>query len=310
MLVGSVCMSHSPLIDRNRARPEVEKRFYEAVDKAARLVENLRPDVAVVLYPDHVNGFFYKMLPSFCVGIKGQSIGDFGTAAGELDIPEDRALDLTRALLDAGVDTALSYDIELDHGAIQPLEFLVKHHAVPQVIPVFVNCAMPPRPTFERVRKLGEAVGDWARAAPERVLVIGSGGLSHDPPIPGMATATPEVRAQLIQGRPLSHSQRMMRQNRVLEEGLAMTAGQSDLLALDPDWDRKVLDALLGGDLNVLDDSPDDEISATGGRGGHEIRSWFAAMAAMGAGYSAEEVFYEPIPEWITGMGIMTARPA
>jgi 2,3-dihydroxyphenylpropionate 1,2-dioxygenase len=29
----------------------------------------------------------------------------------------------------------------------------------------------------------------------------------------------------------------------------------------------------------------------------------------MGAGYRGEELFYEPIDEWITGMGIMTARP-
>lgn len=311
MLLGTVCMSHSPLIDRNRAAPDVEARFNAAVDKAARFVETLRPDLAIIIYPDHVNGFFYDLLPSFCVGAGATSIGDFGTAAGMLDIPEERALDLTRFVLDSGVDTAVSYKMEVDHGATQPLEYMIAHHAIPAVIPVFVNCAMPPRPTFERVRALGRAIGDWARdRAPERVLIIGSGGLSHDPPIPSLATAAPEVRRQLIEGKPLNHAQRMARQNRAIAEGPALAQGRSELLPLDPAWDRRLMDAFLAGDLSVLDASSDAEISATGGRGGHEVRSWVAALAALGDGYAAEELFYEPIDEWITGMGVMTARTA
>lgn len=310
MLVGSVCMSHSPLIDRNRADPGAETRFYAAVDRAAAMVKEMRPDLAVIIYPDHVNGFFYNLLPSFCVGVGGKSIGDFGTAVGRMDIPEDRALELARHVLDEGVDTAVSYDMTVDHGAAQPYEFLIAQHLIPQVIPVFVNCAMPPRPTMARTRALGEAIGQWARNAPERVLLIGSGGLSHDPPIPAIASAPPAVRRQLIEGNALSHVQRMARQNRALAEGPAVRDGVSELLPLDPEWDRMLMDALVAGRLDVLDDWTDARISETGGRGGHEVRSWFAALAALGEGYRGEELFYEPIAEWITGMGIMAARPA
>lgn len=310
MIVGSVCMSHSPIMDRNRAAPDAEKRFWSAIDKAADYVAAADPDLVVVFHPDHVNGFFYKLLPSFCIGIEAESVGDFGTAAGKLDIPEARAWSCAEHVLKDGVDAAISYRMDVDHGAVQPIELLSTKHPMSRLIPIFVNCALAPRPTFARVRALGEAVGRWAAACPERVLIIASGGMSHDPPIPSLATATPEVRKRLIEGGALPHAARTARQNNVMGEGPKLAAGQSKLLPLDTGWDRMLLDGFLAGDLSTLDGSDDDTITRTGGRGGHEVRCWFAALAALGPGYKADLLFYEPIPEWLTGMGIMTATPA
>lgn len=182
MIAGCICLSHSPLKDRNRPQAAVEERFSAALKNAVNFVEEQKPDLTIIFYPDHLNGFFYNLLPSFCIGIEGSSIGDYGTAAGKLDIPEDRAADLAGSVIASGVDAAISYNMQVDHGGIQPLEWLSDTHPLFKVIPIFVNCASPPLPTFERVRALGRAVGDWARRAPERVMIIGSGGLSHDPP--------------------------------------------------------------------------------------------------------------------------------
>lgn len=46
------------------------------------------------------------------------------------------------------------------------------------------------------------------------------------------------------------------------------------------------------------------------GFGGHEIRCWIAACAAMGelAGPRPRLDYYRLVPEWITGMGLMTAE--
>ena len=310
MIVGCVCTSHSPLMDRNRATPEAEGRFWSAVDKAAQFVAKAEPDLVVVFHPDHVNGFFYKLLPSFCVGIEGASVGDFGTVAGKLEIPENRAWSCAEHTLTEGVDVAISYRMDVDHGGAQPIELLSAKFPLTRMIPIFVNCALAPRPRMERVRALGRAVGRWAMACPERVLILGSGGLSHDPPIPSLATAAPEVRTRLIEAGVLSHSSRMTRQNNVMGEGPRYAAGQSKLLPLDEKWDQMLLDGFSSGDLTVLDASDDDAITATGGRGGHEVRCWIAALAAMGEGYKSDVLFYEPIPEWLTGMGIMTATPA
>ncbi len=309
MIVGSVCMSHSPLMDRNRAAPEAEARFNAAVGKASTFVAELEPDLTVVFYPDHINGFFYNLLPAFCVGIEGSSIGDFGTVSGKLDIPEALASDCAESLLNAGIDVAISHRLQVDHGAVQPLELLAAKHPLSRIVPVFINCAAAPRPSFARARALGKAVGAWADARPERILLVGSGGLSHDPPIPSMATASPEIRNRLIEGGSLSHTQRLARQSRALQEGHNLAADVSQLIPLNPEWDKALLEAVVSGNLALLDDRPDSDLTAVGGKGAHEVRCWMAALATMST-YRADILFYEPIKEWITGMGIVTARAA
>lgn len=310
MIAGCICLSHSPLKDKNRPQAAVEERFSEALKSAADFVAEQKPDLTIIFYPDHLNGFFYNLLPPFCIGVEGSSIGDYGTAAGKLDIPEDRAADLARSVLASGVDAAISYNMQVDHGGIQPLEWLSETHPLFKMIPIFVNCASPPLPTFERARALGRAVGDWARRAPERVMIIGSGGLSHDPPVPALATASPEVRELLVTGGQLDFAQRFRRQSRAHGEGNAMAIGQSSLLPANAEWDRGLLAAFMAGDLSVLDQASDTAISQTGGRGGHEARAWIAALATLGPNYSATELFYEVVDEWITGMGILQATAA
>jgi protocatechuate 4,5-dioxygenase beta chain len=46
-----------------------------------------------------------------------------------------------------------------------------------------------------------------------------------------------------------------------------------------------------------------------GGNGAFEIRNWIVAMAAMPR-FHGEVICYEPIPEWITGLGLAELKPA
>lgn len=313
MIPGLVCMSHTPLLDRNRPEPEVERRFDAAVSRSAERIAAWEPDLAVLFFPDHFNGFFYDLMPSFCVGVRANSVGDYGTAPGSLRIPEDLALDLARAVIADGVDIAVSYRMTVDHGAAQPIELLSETAAITRVIPVFVNCAAAPRPTFARVRALGEAVGRWAAAREERVVVIGSGGLSHDPPIPSLAGASPEIQAGLIDGRASDHAARTARQNRVLGLGRAFARGETPVRPIHAQWDRDFLDALRDGDTAFCDQWSEDAFTEQAGRGGHEVRTWVAGFAALRAGGTGacetDVAFYEPIKEWITGTAVATATP-
>jgi 2,3-dihydroxyphenylpropionate 1,2-dioxygenase len=140
-------------------------------------------------------------------------------------------------------------------------------------------------------------------------MLVGSGGLSHDPPLPTLATATSETKAFLTNGAALSHGERVSRQNRIMRVGYEQP--DTSLRPLNPEWDRKILDSFARCELDVLDGMEDEALSSIAGSGAHELRSWVAALAAANtAGTSAGKVlFYEPIEEWITGMGIMTARP-
>ena len=66
------------------------------------------PELVVIFSPDHYNGFFYQTMPPFCIGTAAQGVGDYGTHAGPLNVPRDVATDCARAVLESGVDVAIS----------------------------------------------------------------------------------------------------------------------------------------------------------------------------------------------------------
>ena len=49
-----------------------------------------------------------------------------------------------------------------------------------------------PRPSFRRVRAFGAAIGEFLAGQDMRITVVGSGGLSHDPPTPRLEQSPPE----------------------------------------------------------------------------------------------------------------------
>jgi 2,3-dihydroxyphenylpropionate 1,2-dioxygenase len=71
---------------------------------------------------------------------------------------------------------------------------------------------------------------------------------------------------------------------------------------VNADWDREFLRALERGDVGYMRDLTYDEVEAKGGHGALEILNWIAVMGAM-AGAPAKIVAYEPVIEWICGMG-------
>ncbi|MOA67214.1 2,3-dihydroxyphenylpropionate/2,3-dihydroxicinnamic acid 1,2-dioxygenase [compost metagenome] len=52
------------------------------------------------------------------------------------------------------------------------------------------------------------------------------------------------------------------------------------------------------------------ELSALAGKSTHEVKTWVAAFAALGAfgSYQASARYYRPIPEWIAGFGSLSAH--
>mgnify|MGYP000942300934 CR=1 FL=1 len=89
-----------------------------------------------------------------------------------------------------------------------------------------------------------------------------------------------------------------------------LAQGRGPLLPPDETWDRRVTDLIAARDLEAFDAYTDEEIDRLGGFGGHEIRCWIAAFAALRSqgGYASQLDYYRIIPEWITGMGIMSGE--
>lgn len=310
MSVAALCASHTPLKDYRSPGAATERDVAAVFAELKAWATTYAPDLLVVIGPDHFNGFFYQLMPGFCVGAYARGVGDWKTRRGPLPTDPDLAQRCVAALQRSGSDPALSFDMVVDHGCTQIIEQLFDWQSCPPVLPVFINCAAPPLPPLNRVDAFGTALGTFLDGLGRNVLVIGSGGLSHDPPIPVLADAPPAVRERLIHGGELSVDARNERQQRVLDDARRQTAGTSDRVPLNPDWDARFVRNLVEDNRDSLLELDDAAISRAAGCGGHEIRTWVAAAAcARAAGATDARVhYYRAIPEWVAGFGVATFR--
>ena len=310
MVLGLVCASHAPLFDFVHAPPEDEKEVRDALRRAGEWVKAFDPDVVIHLFPDHYNGFFYDVMPSFCLGTEARSLGDWGTKSGPIPVAEAEAEALFAYIRDADIDIALSRRMTVDHGFMQIWDLMLDGPYSYPAIPIFVNCAARPLPAYKRVRLIGEAIGRYAMHNEKRILLSGSGGLSHDPPIPTIETAPPERRELLIDGRRPSPELVEARANAVLDAAQEAAAGRGNRLPPDGDWDRRFLDLMIEGNTIELDGWTDDEVIRVAGCGGSEVRTWLAAFAALktGGAYDVTVECHRVVPAWLTGMGIVRAH--
>lgn len=306
------CMSHTPLVGHVDPTPQVLAEVDSMIAQARERITRFDPELIVLFGPDHYNGFFYDVMPPFCIGMAAQAIGDFGTAAGPLDVPKALAEACAQAVMDAGVDCAVSYCMQVDHAFAQPLELLLDGLQGCPVIPVFINSVAVPLPGFQRARLLGEAIGHWARSLDKRVLFLASGGLSHQPPVPELAKVDARMADRLMgSGRQLPADEREARQQRVIQAARAFVEDQNSLHPLNPTWDQWFLETLEQARLADLDALGNDALSALAGKSTHEVKTWVAAFAALTAfgPYQSEGRYYRPIPEWIAGFGALSAKP-
>jgi 2,3-dihydroxyphenylpropionate 1,2-dioxygenase len=277
-----VCASHSPGKERD-VDHAFGHRFRSALTAAAERVQRFDPEAVVVFGGDHRRAFRH-VVPAFGVALSASILAEGGHPAGALDVPTALARGLCEHLLSAGFDVAACRDIELDHAFAQPIRDLVGDLAAKPVIPVPVNCATAPLPLGRRVADFGAEVGRFLDGLDERVLVIGTGGLSHSPPSLEVDTYD------------LSDEDRA----RIISEGMADARNK-----IRPDWDSEVLNAMANWDVEALIRLVD-TAHVRAGAGANEVRTWLAAGAA-GGGRPVSPLVYEPVPEWITGMAVATS---
>lgn len=274
-----VCASHSPLIDTADGGPP-GGRFLEAVDRTRRQIEEFDPELVVFFGPDHARAL-QNLVPAVTVVTSAVGYGDWGTPTDAYAVAGDQARELAQHLLTQDFDVALGEDMALDHGFGQTFVQLFDTLGAVPCLPVLLNCARPPLSSVSRTIDVGQAVGQHVRSYGRRVLFIGSGGLSHQPP---------SLQKDAMAG--LSESER---------EALARRTVLDAARYIDPGWDEQFLEHLTRSDWDRLRRITDGELSAVGA-GTHEIRTWVAAWAA--AGLDRGTFTYAPVEPWITGMGV------
>lgn len=85
--------------------------------------------------------------------------------------------------------------------------------------------------------------------------------------------------------------------------GLSHAPGEREHGDIDSQFDQDFIARLKSGDPTAITDYSDAQLEARG-LGTHEIRTWMT-LAGIAADRSAALLFYEPIPGWATGCGLM-----
>jgi 2,3-dihydroxyphenylpropionate 1,2-dioxygenase len=302
-LVGCVAMSHSPSWDMQPLEGDA-KPYVDAVFRARGALRAINPDLIVVFGPDHVRNFFFDVMPAFCIGIEAvEGFGDYTSPAGPMPTAPPIARAIAERVMGDGFDPALSHRMGIDHGISQPYAALVPDLATP-MLPIMISTAGPPMPSLARCHAFGASVGRAIRALPgeQRVVVVGSGGLSHSPPSvsPADPAVSPDTRDYVINGR-----DRVAEFNAARERSSTERRKQGGTGPVNDVWDRWFLDRIMQGDLDPILALDDATLLDAAGVGGQEVRGWIAALGAWGRPIDTSD--YAPVPAWITGMGCISA---
>jgi aromatic ring-opening dioxygenase catalytic subunit (LigB family) len=189
LVFAGVC-SHAPGITgrAHLADRAVADEFYGAYRGMAEELAAAKPQALVIVAAEHFANFFMNNMPSFAVGMAGSYEGPIedpqwlGIARTRIPGAASLSLRLIREMMQT-VDLAYAEEWRFDHGVMVPLSFLTPRYDVP-VIPVNINCQGPPLAPLHRAWAFGEALRRAADRAPERIAVVGTGGISHWPATP------------------------------------------------------------------------------------------------------------------------------
>jgi 2,3-dihydroxyphenylpropionate 1,2-dioxygenase len=303
-VVAIGALSHSPLLNGaigdGAAMPDGVHEFVAAARALGDCIKAARPDVLLLIGPDHFRSLFCVNMPAFCLGVgRVTGWGDWQTRSGELPSRPAFARELHRALLAADFDLSSSYDLPIDHGLTQPLDLCSLPADLP-IVPLIVNANAPPRPSVRRCFALGTAMRHAIESMPQslRVAAIASGGLSHTPPAGDIESGNGETVQRLIHGAARVRDDEPARERQILASVAVLADG------INAEWDRRLLARFAAGDEAALAaELTDAAIDAEGGNGAHEVRAWFIA-AGLAATAPFRALSYAPIPPLITGMAV------
>ena len=189
LVFAGIC-SHAPGITgrAHLADPQLKDALHAALHALGDDMRAARPDALVLIAAEHFANFFMDNMPAYAIGMADRYEGPIEDekwlGIGKTRIPGDAELSqrLIREVMQTS-DVAYAEEWKFDHGLMVPLHFLTPRYDLP-VIPVNINCQGPPLTPLARAWAFGEALRRACDALPERIALVGTGGISHWPATP------------------------------------------------------------------------------------------------------------------------------
>lgn len=191
IVVGAIGTTHVPSIGKAIAdglqNAPYWKPFFDGFDFVQSWLAQMKPDVAVIFYNDHGLNFFLDKLPTFAVGAaleyRSEDEGWGIPVARALPGDPDLSWHLINALVADDFDITMCQEMLVDHAATIPMQLMWPNDQdwPVRVVPVAINTVQHPLPSPHRCHALGKSIGRalGSYETDIRVVVIGTGGLSH-----------------------------------------------------------------------------------------------------------------------------------
>ena len=190
-IIGSLTTSHVPAIgaalDNGKSDTPYWQPVFAGYARARKYLEDLKPDIVILVYNDHASAFSLEMIPTFAIGCAEEfQPADEGWGPRPVPVVQghpELAGHLSQSLILDEFDITIVNKMDVDHGLTVPLSLLfgpVAKWPCP-VVPLAVNVVQYPPPTGHRCFMLGKALRRAVKsfAGNQKVVIFGTGGMSH-----------------------------------------------------------------------------------------------------------------------------------
>ncbi len=191
-IVATIALSHAPGLTGwpEKATEEEQRNLKDGYAELGRLLRKTKPDVIVGIANDHVLNLPMDSGINFCVGTASQWQGPAEWFKAWLNVPDyevsghrELARTIVRESDRQGLAMAFRDELLFDDNWSVPLYYLTPDYDIP-LVPIHMNCVVPPVPSAEHCYNVGKMISEIIREhrpEGERVALMGTGGLSHDP---------------------------------------------------------------------------------------------------------------------------------
>jgi hypothetical protein len=271
-LVMAYSASHAPMMsaDRESAPPEQAERFFGALELVRERARATQVEAIVMISGEHFTNFFLTNLPQIAIGLGEGHQG-----------PLEKWLKIPKTIVPG--EPALAAHI-LDHLVAAGFQPALSHKLKADHGFMTVYYELDPQMQLPMV------------------------------PIILNCTTPPLMTLQqcydlgIALGDAIRSYEGLQRVALVGGGGLSHFVGEPRVGDIDEEFDRWFLKQLESQDLSDLLSMPNDELMEAG-NGTGEVRAW-VAVAGAARGYKVKAMSYEPIYEWINGMGVVLYEPA